>query len=280
MRLAPSDGALGAAARWRLAATHTPRGGVAGDQLGRGTGSSMEFHDRRRYEPGDDVRHIDWRAMARTDEVFVRVHREEVALRLDLFVDVSGSMATSEEKAQALVDFAAIFTLAGQAGGFDVRILALGERAERITVDRLLGEGLELTSRRPLPDVLPEAVLQGRPMALRMLVSDFLVPMDPSAMCRQLSSGAGRIALLQVLSKDDREPEPAGALQLIDAETGEERNIVVDRAAVARYTERLGRLNAGLAEESRRLGGIYSELRPEAERSDELAELGRLGILE
>ncbi|MCP5089094.1 MAG: DUF58 domain-containing protein, partial [Rhodobacteraceae bacterium] len=41
----------------------------------------MEFHDRRRYEAGDDVRHIDWRVLARTDELLVRVHREEVVPR-------------------------------------------------------------------------------------------------------------------------------------------------------------------------------------------------------
>ena len=40
--------------------------GVAGSVLGQGTGSSIDFQDQRQYMPGDDPRHINWQAYART----------------------------------------------------------------------------------------------------------------------------------------------------------------------------------------------------------------------
>ena len=70
-------------------------------------GSSLEFQDRRLYEAGDDVRHLDWRAFARTDELFVRQYREEIQPRLELLIDDSRSMAVTETKAQLAVDVAA-----------------------------------------------------------------------------------------------------------------------------------------------------------------------------
>lgn len=275
----PSEEALGLATRWQLHFEHSPTGGQAGDLLGRGTGSSMEFHDRRRYEAGDDVRHIDWRVLARTDELFVRVHREEVVPRLDLFLDLSRSMGTAPAKAQRLADLAGFFALAGRAGGQDVRIVALENRAQRLPTDRLLGEGLQVQGERPLPDLLPEALAQARPQSTRILISDFLVPMDPADLVRKLAQGGGRIILLQVLSQDDADPEQGGALRLVDCESGAVRDVVVDRSAVKRYLDRLERLEAGLSEETRRLGGTFETMRADQPLDGGLTRLVHSGLL-
>lgn len=261
----PSDAPARCAERWRIALQQVPRGGPAGERLGKSIGSSMEFHDRRPYQAGDDVRHVDWGVMARTDEVFVRVHQEEVVPRLDLFLDTSKSMATSEGKARLAIDLAAFFVLAARKEGLDVRLIAIGDRAERVDVDRFLGAGLEWESERPLPDVLLEAVGDARPRSQRILISDFLVPMDPSALVRALARGADKIALVQVLSEDDNAPAPGGAVRLTDSESGESTEVMLGRALVARYLERLGRLKAGLAEEARRIGGMAFEAQGPAE---------------
>ena len=69
--------------------------GRDGDQLGRGTGASLEFQDRRSYVAGDDLRHLDWRAYARTDQLMLRLYREEILPHVEIVVDASRSMATS-----------------------------------------------------------------------------------------------------------------------------------------------------------------------------------------
>lgn len=63
----------------------------AGDYRSAVRGRGMEFEEVRNYQPGDDIRHIDWNVTARTGEPFVKIFREERQQTLLLVVDVSGS---------------------------------------------------------------------------------------------------------------------------------------------------------------------------------------------
>src|SRR5215218_5123718 len=84
----------GAAAAQRFALA-TPRHGPAnrtGSALGAQAGSSLEFRDHRGYEPGDDLRHVDWNAYARSDTLTVKLFREEITPHLDVVIDTSRSM--------------------------------------------------------------------------------------------------------------------------------------------------------------------------------------------
>src|SRR3989442_6339922 len=56
-------------------------------------GSSVEFAEHKQYVPGDDLRKIDWKVMAKTDRVYVKQYEEETNLRCYLIIDASGSMA-------------------------------------------------------------------------------------------------------------------------------------------------------------------------------------------
>ncbi len=55
-------------------------------------GFSVEFAEHRQYGPGDEIRHIDWRALGKTDRYFVKEYEEETNLKAYLVVDTSGSM--------------------------------------------------------------------------------------------------------------------------------------------------------------------------------------------
>jgi uncharacterized protein (DUF58 family) len=55
-------------------------------------GFSVEFAEHRQYYPGDEIRHIDWRAYGKTDRYYVKEYEEETNLRAYLLVDASGSM--------------------------------------------------------------------------------------------------------------------------------------------------------------------------------------------
>jgi uncharacterized protein (DUF58 family) len=56
-------------------------------------GFAVEFAEHRQYCPGDEIRHIDWRAYGKTDRYFIKEYEEETNLRAFLLVDASGSMA-------------------------------------------------------------------------------------------------------------------------------------------------------------------------------------------
>src|ERR1700677_5037013 len=55
-------------------------------------GFSVEFAEHRQYGPGDEIRHIDWRALGKMDRHFVKEYEEETNLKAYLVVDTSGSM--------------------------------------------------------------------------------------------------------------------------------------------------------------------------------------------
>ena len=56
-------------------------------------GFSVEFAEHRQYYPGDEIRHIDWRAYGKTDRYYIKEFEEETNLRAHMLVDASGSMA-------------------------------------------------------------------------------------------------------------------------------------------------------------------------------------------
>ena len=55
-------------------------------------GFSIEFAEHRQYTPGDEIRHIDWRAFGKTDRYYIKEYEEETNLKAYLLVDASGSM--------------------------------------------------------------------------------------------------------------------------------------------------------------------------------------------
>jgi uncharacterized protein (DUF58 family) len=226
----------------------TPLQGSSGVRLGRGTGSSLEFMDFRDYVPGDDLRHVDWRAYARTDRLQVRLYREEIAPVVDVVTDLSPSMAVTEAKTRALRDLVeALVFWAGEAGSRARRLSAQGEfaDAESATFDAPAD-----------PRVLMH--LPVRPRSLRVLLSDFLFPQDPSPLIRSLAAGAADLVVLQLLDPWELDPAADSALTLVDAESGERRELLLGGPALKGYRERLLRLRDGVARAAHGVGARYA----------------------
>jgi hypothetical protein len=81
--------------RYRLRLRQRDRGTVAGAHLIRQRGQSLEFREFRPYLPGDDIRHVDWRASARhhhRDELVVRTYEHEVQTRVVISIDTGATM--------------------------------------------------------------------------------------------------------------------------------------------------------------------------------------------
>jgi uncharacterized protein (DUF58 family) len=253
----PSPEARRLGALHRLALLGEARRGAVGERLARGTGSSLEFQDRRAYQAGDDVRHVDWRALARTDQILVRQYREEVLPRVEIVVDPSRSMAIEEAKAQRAVDVAALLAIAARSGGFQAVLALAGDRPELADASRFEGAGLDFEARTAWPGALTAAIAMLRAGSMRILVSDFLFAHDARELVRPLAARGGGLALVQVLGLGDVAPEAGPALRLVDSESDAARDLVLDRRAVERYRDRLERLTRGLQEECRRAGARF-----------------------
>ena len=76
----------------QLQARIVAEGALSGLHKAAHHGSSVEFAEHKEYAPGDDLRHIDWRAYGRIDKYYVKRFEEQTELRGYLLVDVSGSM--------------------------------------------------------------------------------------------------------------------------------------------------------------------------------------------
>jgi uncharacterized protein (DUF58 family) len=85
--------ALARFGRLELVARLVVEGVMAGLHKSPFKGVSVEFAEHRQYGPGDEIRHIDWRAFGKTDRYFVKEYEEETNLKAYLVVDSSGSMA-------------------------------------------------------------------------------------------------------------------------------------------------------------------------------------------
>src|SRR4051794_24350164 len=148
-----------AALRYALGVPRQAPVGLVGGTLSQRSGSSMEFRDHRAYEPGDDLRHIDWSAYARSDQLTIKLYREEVSPILDVVVDTSRSMdLEGSEKGGATAALAAFFVTAALRAGYTHQVWTLADKVRQLPNGaRPPGawEGLEFSHRGPPSATLP-----------------------------------------------------------------------------------------------------------------------------
>ncbi|HQA39486.1 MAG TPA: DUF58 domain-containing protein [Kiritimatiellia bacterium] len=98
MRFLPPE-ALAKLGRCELSARGVVEGFISGKHKSPFKGFSVEFAEHRQYTPGDDLRNLDWRVLARKDRYFIKQYIEETNMRATLLLDASGSMAYAGEAA-------------------------------------------------------------------------------------------------------------------------------------------------------------------------------------
>jgi uncharacterized protein (DUF58 family) len=223
--------------RYRLSALPHQLEGTAGARTGRRPGTSVDFIDYRSYVPGDDLRHVDWSVYARTGELTVRLHQQEVRPRVDVLLDTSRSMGVQDGSKATLARQLALFAQRSAiAQGMTGTLHQLGEQAHRTgerTPIELSAASSVLFSR---PEHIASQLARG---GVRLVISDFLVPFDPKRSLRALSSGASLLVVAMLLGPWEANPDAAGVATLVDAETGSERALSLSAATLTRYRRRL-----------------------------------------
>ncbi|HEV7515054.1 MAG TPA: DUF58 domain-containing protein [Thermoanaerobaculia bacterium] len=246
--------------------------GVAGDYHSVFKGRGMEFAEVRPYQPGDDVRTIDWNVTARMGTPFVKKYVEERDLTVFLAVDVSGSLHFGSRailkremaaEVAALLAFAAVRNQdrAGAALISDRLELFLPPQRRRTHVLRMVREILDRPARgetdleRGLAGIL--ATLKSR--AVLFLISDFVGASCPAA----LKAAAARhdVIVIEIVDPRDNELPASGPVVLEDAETGEIAWVDGGRRAARLHRERRGHERQELSRLTRKLGVDHVELR-------------------
>jgi uncharacterized protein (DUF58 family) len=272
------------------------RGLLPGEFHADDLGGGLELAQVRPYQPGDDVRRIDWNATARTTIPHVRVHVPERALTSWLVLDVSPSMTfgTALRRKADVAEGVAIAAahLATQRGNrlgivtfggpTDRRVSPTGGRDGVLAALLLARDDIELDG--PTDAVLsPSAALRfvaaaARRRGLVVVVSDFRGPRD---WLRPLAALAARHQVLAIEIADPREGDlpNVGDLTLIDAETGREVRVDTSSAILReRFSTAAADERRSLAREFRQLGVSHVSLSTATSWLDSLAgQLRTLG---
>lgn len=279
--------------RLELDITRRLDGILHGDHQGLVPGHGSEPGEARRYEPGDDVRRIDWNVTARTRDLHVRDTVADRELECWIVADRSASLdfgtAEMTKTELALAAAAAVGLLAarggnrvgavlGSAGPTPVTVPPRPGRSHVMSVlSHLSGDHSTTSPTRPerarrasepaaaaptLGALVHHASVVIRRRGMSVVISDFLD--DPATWSRDLSRLAVRQQLLAVEVVDPRELElPAvGVLTLIDTETGRTREVNTSSAALRdRYAAAAAEQRAEIARHIRRAGADHLVLR-------------------
>jgi uncharacterized protein (DUF58 family) len=206
-----------------LSARRVVEGLYAGRHRSPYAGAAVEFADHRPYQPGDDLRLIDWRVAARRDTLLLRRHHEERDLPLALLLDTSASMAygSPTKHDHARLAAAALGLLAIEQG--DRLRLITDHSDDACTTPTALCAHLDrcpATGAAALAQLCDRAATRLRRRTLVVVFSDLLT--DPALCGAALGRLAGRghdLALIQVLDRSELAlPADWGRCQLRDPE--------------------------------------------------------------
>jgi uncharacterized protein (DUF58 family) len=268
----------------RLVARRLP-----GDRRAAGVGVGTELAQLRPYVMGDDVRHIDPAASARTGQPHVRVHVPERALTTWIVLDVSPSMAfgtATRLKADVAEGVALVFGRLGVRRAGSVGLVAFGASAPRVlpprgakagivALRRMLAEGVAPDGHQDaegLATALQRASRMARQPGLVVVISDFR---DQRQWERPMGALRIRHSVIAAEIVDPREAEvPAvGHLALIDPETGARIDVdTSNRRVRERFAQLERQRRETLSKELRRLRVEHITL---ATDQDWLLGLGR-----
>lgn len=249
-------------------------------------GFSAEFSQYRPYRPGDDLKYLDWKVLARTDRLYTRQFRETTNLSAMLVIDASASMAFPADGGDAVSKFAYARVMAaalayllvqqGDAVGLitmaDGRFVYVPPRGGRMHLRRVLAR---LATLKPAGTWTPGTVIARAAELLRrrgvlLMLSDFY-DAQPETL-RELKRAVTRgheAAVLQVLSRPEIDFSFTGGVEFEDLETGATR--LVETATVAdAYRSRVGEFLAEWRTESGRGGLDYALMTTDVPLDDAL----------
>jgi uncharacterized protein (DUF58 family) len=265
---------MDAAARQRLrkleiGALRLVDGRFLGEWSSNVRGQGLDFQDLREYVPGDDVRHLDWKATARSGRPqlrrFAEDRQQNIWLAIDLSASMAGAKAELARELLAVLGWAAIkqsdrFGVLGFTDRVEIhRPPARGEAQLWASLEDIIGHeaASPKTSLRPVWDFCSRQL--GHRSTI-VVVSDFRAELSP----RALGALTGRHELLAFRVADPRdEGRLAGRLALVtDGETGERSWVDFSRRGMGRkLAEEMSRSGEELRREFRRRGAWYAEFR-------------------
>ena len=241
---------------------------ISGPRKSHAAGHGLTFKDYRIYAPGDDIRLIDWKVYARTDNLYLKVHEEEKNLTVHIIIDKSASMDFG--KPISKFDYASMIGV-----GFGYLALRENEKFQFSTfadsleifqpkrgMSHLAAMIQHLNSIKPKGySKISDTIRQYRKVigskSMLVIASDFLVNIEEIREAFYLL-GDHEIKIIQVLDRTEKELKMEGDMKLVDSETkGMLRTFISPRMRME-YQQQLDAHCARIEEVCNKLGIQYN----------------------
>ncbi len=229
-------------------------------------GQGVEFEEVREYQPGDDIRTIDWNVTARMGEPFVKRYREERELTVMLMIDASsshqfGTSGMMKGKLSAILT--ALLAFSAIKNNDRVGLILFSDQVEKFIppkkgkkhVLRLIRELLTFSPKGGTTDINCALEFMGRILnrkSVVFLLSDFMSSGFEDAI--RIANRRHDLITLSITDPREVEMPPVGFLELEDAETGE---IIVfdtyDAQVRKQFTDEANEDSKRLAQDFRRM---------------------------
>ncbi|WP_342528265.1 DUF58 domain-containing protein [Chryseomicrobium sp. FSL W7-1435] len=230
-------------ANYRIVSRKRQANGRRGTHASQRFGSSLDFSDFRAYEPGDDVRQIDWNVYARTDKLFIKRFLDEQEMRVHIVLDTTPSMNDGDKWLHAQQ----ITALFGQLVlTHDDSLSFSAKQPERLQSFRKKGamyrhvfqkkvEELQVTqAEEPFFSSLAAQIPKDANSVF--IITDGLEALSEfEKTCQHLARRPKDIRFILVSSQEEQEPDYFGDYLLVDKESSESLNVTVTNAMIQRY---------------------------------------------
>jgi uncharacterized protein (DUF58 family) len=204
-------------------------------------GQGMNFDEVREYQPGDDVRAIDWNVTARMNHPFIKKFVEERELMVMLVVDVSGSGlfgSREQSKRELAAEIASVLAFSAIRNNDKVGLLLFTDEVEQFIpprkgrghVLRVIREVLYFEPKRRRTNLAHALEFMGRVLphkAIVVVISDFISPAGSGALpppiqtALRMANRRHDVVTVHITDRYELELPALGRLVLEDAETGE-----------------------------------------------------------
>ena len=261
--------------RLELLITGKLDGMLHGDHLGLVAGGGTEAGDGRLYQPGDDVRRIDWNLSARMNVTHVRDTIADRELETWLVVDNSASVdfgtARAEKRDRALAAASAFAFLTSRAGnrvgavlfghaGIEIVRPRAGRDAALALLHRVETRDRSDGMAPPLAEVLTRTAAIAHRRGLVVVVSDLLDEGNWQPALRRLTLGHD-VVVAHLIDPRERQLPAVGLLTLVDPETGRRLEVqTASRRLRDRYAEAAAEQHDRIRQRVRRSGASLLEL--------------------
>lgn len=214
-------------------------------------GRGVTFSEVREYQPGDDIRDIDWNVTARHNKPFVKVYEEERELTVMLLIDVSGSRdfgACGDSKKEVMAELAATLAFSSIQNNDKVGVIFFSDKIEKFIPPKK-GRKHILLIIREIINFQPESNGTDIDVALRFLtnalkkrsaaflISDFIDGHDFFS-SMSIANRKHDLAAIQIYDRRDSQLPAIGLIRMKDMETGAERWVDTSSAKVRKLYER------------------------------------------